>query len=128
MSTATQKSKKRKRQEKLQQYGVDLPEIPGVPVEIIPVLVHALKVATKFFQHESSRAFNEDWEEEEEEETVASDDSIIPRSAKRSAWESHGANAGTGTGTGTGDALDTVLNRLDSAVDDTEERKQQQQE
>ena len=107
---STHKSKKRKRQEKLQQYGVDLPEIPGVPVEVIPVLVHALKVSTKFFQHEASKAFNDDWEEVESEEALL-------RVAKQPAWESNG---------GGGSALDNVLNRMDGAAGDTEERKQQQ--
>ena len=55
--SSSHNKKRKRRQEKLQQYGIDLPEIPGVPVEIIPVLVHALKVTTKFFQHETTQAF-----------------------------------------------------------------------
>ena len=105
----THKSKKRKRQEKLQQYGVDLPEIPGVPVEVIPVLVHALKVSTKCFQNEASKAFNDNWEQ------VESEDALLG-AAKVPAWESKG-----------GSALDNVLNRMDGAAEDTEEWKQQQQ-
>ena len=53
-------NKKRKRSqkdhhhiiEKLQQnYGIDLPDIPGIPVEVIPLHVNALKETRKFFQH-----------------------------------------------------------------------------
>ena len=120
MATANNnnKSKKRKRQEKLQQYGVDLPEIPGVPVEVIPILVHALKVATKFFS-KASVAFNVDWEE------VESEDSFLTTS-KRSAWMSHN-NHGSNTNINT-NALDNVLNRIDdTAAEESEERKQQHQ-
>ncbi|GAX22051.1 hypothetical protein FisN_6Hh298 [Fistulifera solaris] len=41
--------KKLQRLEKLRQYGVDLPDIPGLPVEVIPLHVHAVKVTAKLF-------------------------------------------------------------------------------
>ena len=46
--------RKRKRDketiEKLQSYGIDLPDIPGLPVQIIPLHVHAIKSTTKYFK------------------------------------------------------------------------------
>jgi len=45
--------RRQERREKLKQYGVDLPEIPGLPIELIPIHVHALKKTTKFFQHQT---------------------------------------------------------------------------
>ena len=48
------KSRKRQRteeRERLQgQLGIELPDIPGLPIAIIPLQVHALKVTTKYFQ------------------------------------------------------------------------------
>lgn len=41
--------RKRPRTEKLQQYGIDLPDIPGLPIVVIPLHVQALKAATQFF-------------------------------------------------------------------------------
>lgn len=38
------------RQEKLRQYGVDLPDIPGLPIQVVPLHVHALKKASKLFR------------------------------------------------------------------------------
>jgi hypothetical protein len=101
MNAATKMSKKRKRLEKLQQYGVDLPEIPGVPVEVIPLLVHALKTSTKFFQQESSSAYNQDWDEEEE-------DLSQPRRTNVQA-----------------SALESVFSRLDSTAQNSEQVQQQ---
>lgn len=37
------KSRKRKLEDKVEQYGIDLPEIPGLPVTVVAVHVHALK-------------------------------------------------------------------------------------
>lgn len=50
-------SKKRRRdeqRERLQRYGVEVPDIPGLPVPLIPVHVHTLQVTTKFFQSVAS--------------------------------------------------------------------------
>lgn len=66
-----EENKRLQRQEKLRQYGVDLPDIPGLPVEVIPLHVHAIKMTTKIFgkkgpyekkafRYESYRAFNEE--------------------------------------------------------------------
>jgi hypothetical protein len=97
-------NRKRKRQEKLQQYGVDIPDIPNVPVQVIPLLVNALKVATKFFQHESSTAYNDDWQR-----AVGS---VAPL-----------RNQGL-----QGSALDNVLNRLKSTTNAGSEESQQQEQ
>jgi len=50
MATKKSTSRKRKR-DKLQQYGVDLPDIPGLPIQVIPLHIHALKKTIKFVQH-----------------------------------------------------------------------------
>ena len=104
MSGHNTNSKKRKRQEKLQQYGIDLPEIPGVPVQVIPLLVHALKVSTKFFQHEASTAYNDDWDWEE----------ARPQEARQLRSSNDGA-------------LENVLNRMGSVAEQNEEHRQQEQ-
>ena len=31
--------------------AADIPDIPGIPTQVVPVFVHALKVSNKFFQH-----------------------------------------------------------------------------
>lgn len=52
-------ARKRRRQEdvaKLRQYGVDLPDIPGLPVPIIPLQIHAGKQARTFFRHATDQA------------------------------------------------------------------------
>lgn len=56
------RKKKRKRnndfdKEKLKQYGIDLPVIPGIPVQLIPLHVHALKATSKFFRLVASEVF-----------------------------------------------------------------------
>jgi hypothetical protein len=97
-NTATKHpSKKRKRQEKLQQYGVDLPEIPGVPVEVIPLLIHALQSCTKFFQHQALSAYNQDWENNNKEDGLA-----LPTTSRRRATNNT--------------ALENVFSRLDDAT------------
>jgi hypothetical protein len=38
---------------RLKEYGLDLPDIPGLPIQVIPLQLNALKVATKFFQQDA---------------------------------------------------------------------------
>lgn len=45
------KRQRKRRSTQLQQYGVDLPDIPGIPVQIIPLHVNAIKATVKFFRH-----------------------------------------------------------------------------
>jgi hypothetical protein len=48
--TATKPSRaslKRQREEKLREYGIDLPNIPGLSIAIIPLHVHAIKATTR---------------------------------------------------------------------------------
>ncbi|CAB9501697.1 expressed unknown protein [Seminavis robusta] len=105
-------NKKRKRREKLEQYGVDLPDIPGVPAEVIPLFVHAIKVSTKFFQHESLMPYtstNNSEEEEEQSSEEQEQDGITTSSGSRS-------------------ALDQVLNRMDASTQENSETRQQHKE
>jgi hypothetical protein len=37
---------------RLKEYGLDLPDIPGLPIQVIPLQLNALKVTTKFFQQD----------------------------------------------------------------------------
>lgn len=37
---------------KLKEYGLDLPDIPGLPIQVIPLQINALQVTTKFFQQD----------------------------------------------------------------------------
>jgi hypothetical protein len=39
---------------RLKEYGLDLPDIPGVPIQVIPLQLNALKVATKFFKEDAT--------------------------------------------------------------------------
>lgn len=47
--SSSREEKRLQRLEKLRQYGVDLPDIPGLPVEVIPLHVHAMKMTAKLF-------------------------------------------------------------------------------
>jgi hypothetical protein len=38
---------------RLKEYGLDLPDIPGLPIQVIPLQLNALKVTTKFFQQDA---------------------------------------------------------------------------
>ena len=46
---SSREQKRLQRLEKLRQYGVDLPDIPGLPVEVIPLHVHVMKMTAKLF-------------------------------------------------------------------------------
>jgi hypothetical protein len=95
--------RKRKRgltdREKLQQYGVDLPEIPGIPVEIVPLHINAVKIATKFFQKDAKEAAILPYEEP-------------PRSTEISGTE---ANQQVATAS-RGSVMESVFNRLGEAA------------
>ncbi len=52
----SREEKKLQRVEKLRQYGVDLHDIPGLPVEVIPLHIHAVKVTAKLFGKNGSYA------------------------------------------------------------------------
>ena len=48
-TSARHENRKQQREEKLRQYGIDLPDIPGLPVKVIPLHMHAVKVTAKLF-------------------------------------------------------------------------------
>ena len=118
-NNTSKQSKKRKRQEKLQQYGVDLPDVPGVNVEIIPVLVHALKTATKFFQHQDKAAYNEEWEAFA---SLESDPLTAGQEATRI------SSSKSFNRTNNDDPLENVLHRLDASAKDADHQQQQQEQ
>ena len=64
--------------EKLQQYGVDLPDIPGLPVEVIPLQVHALKQVVASVKHDATRQPLVPWANEEQNQNENSADSHNP--------------------------------------------------
>jgi len=37
--------------------ALDLPNIPGVPMDVIPLFIHAIRVAAKFFSKCSDQAY-----------------------------------------------------------------------
>ena len=43
--------RKRKRSERLQQYGIDLPDIPGLPVTLVPLHMQAIRQTCRFFRN-----------------------------------------------------------------------------
>lgn len=50
MERPNKRKREQDRREKLAQYGVDLPDIRGLPVQVVPLHVHALRQANKFFK------------------------------------------------------------------------------
>ena len=48
-------TKRKQRQEKLRQYGIDLPDIAGLPVTVIPLHVHAIKCTTQLIRQSYSQ-------------------------------------------------------------------------
>lgn len=48
------KRKRPGKMDKLKKYGLDLPDIPGLPVQVIPLHVHVLQATTKFFQQDET--------------------------------------------------------------------------
>jgi hypothetical protein len=53
MPRSAKRQRDQDRLEKLKQYGVDLADIPGLPVQIIPLQEYAVRQAVKFFQASS---------------------------------------------------------------------------
>ncbi len=85
--------------------ALDLPDIPGVPMDVIPPFVHAIRVATKFFAKYHDRAYVE-----EEPKNTFSSLSLMPPVV-----------------------LDSLMDRMEAATEattnsasqDVQERKQQ---
>ena len=47
--------KKRKRHPSDQQHGIDLPQIPGIPIEILPLHVQAVKLCSAFVRRHADK-------------------------------------------------------------------------
>lgn len=91
---------------RLKEYGLDLPDIPGLPIQVIPLQCNALKVTTKFFQQDvaAKRTAIPPYEEIQtlEISTDASDERI------------------TGISTGSShhslSVMESIMNRLDEST------------
>ena len=109
---------KRKRQqadkEKLKQYGIDLPEIPGLPVQVIPLHVHALRKTGTFFRKDGQEYIVEPFVSLE---GGGDGDEVQTNEAQNS------ASATTMTTTS---VVDTLMRRVDQAA--TAEARNSEQE
>jgi len=77
MESSSQSRRKRKRQcENATMAALDLPDIPGVPLDVIPELVHAIRVGTKFYAKCHGRAYcGEEQDQEFQNHTVRTNSS-----------------------------------------------------
>jgi hypothetical protein len=53
-STRDHKAAKKRKRPEQQLYGMDLPQIPGIPIEILPMHVQALKVCSIYFRRHAA--------------------------------------------------------------------------
>lgn len=99
--------RKRKRQldrEKLQQYGIDLPEIRGLPVQVIPLHVFAMRKTGVFFRKDAKDSVIkpflvvDDASDENEQDQATS------------------ASAITGAATGGEGVMDSIMQRVSQAA------------
>jgi hypothetical protein len=81
--------------------AADIPDIPGIPTQVVPVFVHALKVSSKFFQHATvaNKPFSANAENAHEER-------IDPVSATS--------------------IVDCLMNRVEASTTSSEDRKEQE--
>lgn len=97
MDSNARKTRKRKEPSEY-----SLPEIPGVPVDVIPSFVEALRTATKYFQKETNKPYGLTTSDEMSNETSAD------------------GTSGT-AGTATSLLHDSIMARLDAAAETPEE-------
>eukprot|EP00977_Amphora_coffeiformis_P015267 scaffold4484_cov170-Amphora_coffeaeformis.AAC.7 len=100
---------KRKRQqadkEKLKQYGIDLPEIPGLPVQVIPLHVFALRKTGAFFRKDASESTVKPFLSSEEDDDAEMQTNEAQNSASAAA-----------TSATTASVVDTLMHRVDQAA------------
>ena len=82
--TTTRKRARRgdDRGEKLEQYGIDLPEIPGLPVAIIPLHVYALKQTLASIKYDAKRTTLPPPSTTNDNEEEDDDDGLVPQDAR----------------------------------------------
>ena len=132
-SKQKKKNDTNERLEKLRQYGVDLPEIPGLPVQVIPLHCHAIKATAKLIR---SREFCRQvlpptfdcvlqQQQQQPSEDTFETGAIPAASTAHSSNRHHNSNSNSSTSR---NVLDNILQRVDESSSSAAAVAQSQQE